>query len=388
MTDPIRPSGDSAATIEAHGLTKSYGKPAVRVLDGIDLQVGRGTVFALLGPNGAGKTTTVRILATLTEADSGTARVAGYDVVADRSAVRRSISLTGQFAAVDETQTGEENLRMMARLTGQSRAAARRRAAELLERFGLTAAARRPVRTYSGGMRRRLDLAAGLVGSPEPGVFFLDEPTTGLDPRSRQELWEAVRELAARGGLLSAGFGAATTATAVSEDMKGGIIDRFRSLDVGGTPVLAGHVAASTVRNLCSTALVFGVALLIGFRPAAAWSGWLVVGAVLVAYTVALSWISAAIGLLARTPEAASGSTFFMSFLPYPSSAFVPTGNMPDWLHGFADHQPVTPAIESLRGLLLGQEVGNTPWTALAWAAGMLAVAVGASGTLFRIRTR
>ncbi|MGW6651343.1 hypothetical protein AMK23_31520 [Streptomyces sp. CB02130] len=388
MTDPIRPSGDSAATIEAHGLTKSYGKPAVRVLDGIDLQVGRGTVFALLGPNGAGKTTTVRILATLTEADSGTARVAGYDVVADRSAVRRSISLTGQFAAVDETQTGEENLRMMARLTGQSRAAARRRAAELLERFGLTAAARRPVRTYSGGMRRRLDLAAGLVGSPEPGVFFLDEPTTGLDPRSRQELWEAVRELAARGGLLSAGFGAATTATAVSEDMKGGIIDRFRSLDVGGTPVLAGHVAASTVRNLCSTALVFGVALLIGFRPAAAWSGWLVVGAVLVAYTVALSWISAAIGLLARTPEAASGFTFFMSFLPYPSSAFVPTGNMPDWLHGFADHQPVTPAIESLRGLLLGQEVGNTPWTALAWAAGMLAVAVGASGTLFRIRTR
>ncbi|MET9771281.1 ATP-binding cassette domain-containing protein [Streptomyces sp. NPDC006415] len=199
MTDPIRPSGDSAPAIEAYGLTKSYGKPAVRVLDGIDLQVGRGTVFALLGPNGAGKTTAVRILATLTEADSGTARVAGYDVVADRGAVRRSISLTGQFAAVDETQTGEENLRMMARLTGLPRAAARRRAAELLERFDLTAAARRPVRTYSGGMRRRLDLAAGLVASPEPGVFFLDEPTTGLDPRSRQELWEIVRQLAARG---------------------------------------------------------------------------------------------------------------------------------------------------------------------------------------------
>ncbi|MFJ7413653.1 ABC transporter permease [Streptomyces sp. NPDC098077] len=188
--------------------------------------------------------------------------------------------------------------------------------------------------------------------------------------------------------LLSAGFGAATTATAVSEDMKGGIIDRFRSLDVGGTPVLAGHVAASTVRNLCATALVFGVALLIGFRPAASWSGWLVVGGVLVAYIVALSWISAAIGMLARTPEAASGFTFFMSFLPYPSSAFVPTENMPDWLHGFADHQPITPAIESLRGLLLGQDVGSTPWIALAWAAGMLAVAIGASGTLFRIRTR
>ncbi|RPK94537.1 ABC transporter permease [Streptomyces sp. ADI98-10] len=188
--------------------------------------------------------------------------------------------------------------------------------------------------------------------------------------------------------LLSAGFGAATTATAVSEDMKGGIIDRFRSLDVGGTPVLAGHVAASTVRNLLATALVFGVALLIGFRPAATWSGWLVVAVVLVAYIVALSWISAAIGLLARTPEAASGFTFFMSLLPYPSSAFVPTEKMPDWLHGFAGHQPITPAIESLRGLLLGQDVGDTPWIALAWAAGLLTVAIGASGTLFRIRTR
>ncbi|MGW8887269.1 ATP-binding cassette domain-containing protein [Streptomyces sp. NPDC055749] len=195
MSDTKAPPG----TIEAHGLTKSYGKPAVRVLDGIDLHVGRSTVFALLGPNGAGKTTAVRILATLTEADSGTARVAGYDIATERGQVRRAISLTGQFAAVDETQTGEENLRMMARLTGLSRADARRRADELLVRFGLTDAARRLARTYSGGMRRRLDLAAGLVGSPEPGVFFLDEPTTGLDPRSRQELWQVVRDLAERG---------------------------------------------------------------------------------------------------------------------------------------------------------------------------------------------
>ncbi|MEV1047997.1 ATP-binding cassette domain-containing protein [Streptomyces sp. NPDC049916] len=199
MTVPHHRGEDATAAIEVYGLTKSYGKPAVRVLDGIDLRIARGGVFSLLGPNGAGKTTTVRILATLTEADSGTARVAGYDVVSDRSAVRRSISLTGQFAAVDEVQTGEENLRMMARLTGASRSAARRRADELLERFDLTAAARRPAATYSGGMRRRLDLAAGLVGSPEPGVFFLDEPTTGLDPRSRQQLWEVVRDLAGRG---------------------------------------------------------------------------------------------------------------------------------------------------------------------------------------------
>ncbi|MET9590571.1 ATP-binding cassette domain-containing protein [Streptomyces sp. NPDC006516] len=187
--------------IEAHGLTKSYGKPGarVRVLDGVGLRVARAGIHALLGPNGAGKTTTVRILSTLTTPDSGSARIAGHDVVADRRRVRRVISLTGQFAAVDETLTGEENLRMMARLTGLSRPRARQRADELLTRFGLVDAARRLVRTYSGGMRRRLDLAAGLVGSPEPGVFFLDEPTTGLDPRSRRELWQVVRELAGRG---------------------------------------------------------------------------------------------------------------------------------------------------------------------------------------------
>ncbi|MYU35326.1 ABC transporter permease [Streptomyces sp. SID8358] len=187
--------------------------------------------------------------------------------------------------------------------------------------------------------------------------------------------------------LLCAGFGSATTAVAVSEDMKGGIIDRLRSLDVGGTPVLAGHVAASTVRNLVSTTLVFGVALLIGFRPAASLGGWIAALGVLLAYIVALSWISAAIGLLARTPEAAGGFTFFMSFLPYPSSAFVPVDSMPGWLHGFADHQPVTPAVEALRGLLLAQPVGNAPWVALAWAAGILTVAVGLSGVLFKVRT-
>ncbi|MFD4142586.1 ATP-binding cassette domain-containing protein [Streptomyces sp. NPDC058572] len=181
--------------IEAEGLRKTYGQ--VTVLDGIDLRVERGSVFSLLGPNGAGKTTTVRILSTLTTADAGRARVAGYDVAAERSRVRRAISLTGQFTAVDEKQTGEENLRMMARLTGLSRAHARRRAAELLERFGLGDAARRQAGTYSGGMRRRLDLAAGLVGEPE--VVFLDEPTSGLDPRSRQELWQVVRDLSTRG---------------------------------------------------------------------------------------------------------------------------------------------------------------------------------------------
>jgi ABC-2 type transport system ATP-binding protein len=160
--------------INASGLVKSYGD--VRVLDSLDLRVPRGSVFALLGPNGAGKTTTVRILATLSTPDAGQARVAGFDVARDRSRVRRSISLTGQFAALDEAQTGEENLRMMGALARLPRTVARRRTAELLEQFDLTAAGRRRVSTYSGGMRRRLDLAASLVG--RPSVIFLDEPST------------------------------------------------------------------------------------------------------------------------------------------------------------------------------------------------------------------
>ncbi|MFF3247678.1 ABC transporter permease [Streptomyces sp. NPDC002870] len=187
--------------------------------------------------------------------------------------------------------------------------------------------------------------------------------------------------------ILCAAFGASSTAVSVSEDMKGGIIDRFRSLDVGGTAILAGHVAASTVRNLFSTMLVLGVGLLIGFRPSATPLGWLAAAGILIAFLLAISWLSAAVGLLAKTPEAAAGFTFFMMFLPYPSSAFVPIHTMPSWLHGFADHQPVTPLIESLRGLLLDQPVGTAPWTALAWCGGILGVAVALSGIFFRIRT-
>jgi ABC-2 type transport system ATP-binding protein len=181
--------------IQADGLVKSYRD--VQVLNGVDLRVPAGTVFALLGPNGAGKTTTVRILATLSKADGGQARVAGFDVVRDRHEVRRRISLTGQFAALDQAQTGEENLRMMGRLAGLSRADARRRAAELLARFDLTAAGRRRAGSYSGGMRRRLDLAASLVG--RPSVIFLDEPSTGLDLPSRQTMWQVIAGLAGSG---------------------------------------------------------------------------------------------------------------------------------------------------------------------------------------------
>jgi ABC-2 type transport system ATP-binding protein len=181
--------------VHAAGLTKSYG--GVLVLDGVDLRVGRGTCVALLGPNGAGKTTMVRILSTLVRQDAGRATVAGFDVITDRRQVRRSISLTGQYAALDEYATGEENLATIGRLSGLSRSGARRRAADLLSQFDLGQAGRRRVSTYSGGMRRRHDLAAGLTAAPS--VVFLDEPTTGLDLQSRMTMWQVVSELRGSG---------------------------------------------------------------------------------------------------------------------------------------------------------------------------------------------
>ncbi|WP_203137402.1 ATP-binding cassette domain-containing protein [Microbacterium sp. JZ31] len=185
--------------IHVEGLTKSFGRGAARrrVLDGLDLRVAPGEVFALLGPNGAGKTTTIAILTTLLKPDAGRARIAGHDVARAPGAVQRRIALTGQAAAVDDVLTAAENLVMFGRLSGLGRVAARRRATELLERFDLTAAAQRRVATYSGGMRRRLDLALSFVVQPE--VLFLDEPTTGLDTRSRRELWDVIRSLADNG---------------------------------------------------------------------------------------------------------------------------------------------------------------------------------------------
>ena len=179
-------------TVNAKGIRQAFG--AKMVLDGVDLVVPAGEIVALLGQNGAGKTTLIRILATLLRPDAGTATVAGHDLLADPAGVRRSISLTGQYAAVDDMLTGEENLRMMARLRHLGPREARERAGRLLSEFDLDDARRRLVKTYSGGMRRRLDLAASLVARPE--LLFLDEPTTGLDPRSRDQLWAAVRDLA------------------------------------------------------------------------------------------------------------------------------------------------------------------------------------------------
>src|SRR5918998_602457 len=180
-----------ALAIEATGLAKSFG--AVRAVDGVDLSVRRGAVYGVLGPNGAGKTTTIRLLATLLRPDSGTARVLGHDIVDEADAVRGTVSLTGQLASVDEDLTGRENLILIGRLLGLSRAQAKARADELLDAFGLTEAEGRLVKNYSGGMRRRLDISASIVVTPQ--LMFLDEPTTGLDPRSRNQVWDIVRAL-------------------------------------------------------------------------------------------------------------------------------------------------------------------------------------------------
>ena len=188
-TIPSRPA------IRASTLRKSFGDQVV--LDGIDLEVPEGTIFALLGPNGAGKTTTVQILSTLIGADGGEVRVAGHDVARDPDSVRAAIGVTGQFSAVDNLLTGEEILILMADLRHLGRREGRRRAAELLKRFDLVEAAKKPAATYSGGMRRRLDLAMGLVGDPR--IVFLDEPTSGLDPRSRRTMWQIIRDLVAGG---------------------------------------------------------------------------------------------------------------------------------------------------------------------------------------------
>jgi ABC-2 type transport system ATP-binding protein len=216
--------------ITVRGVSKSFGRTPV--LTDLDLTVQRGSIFALLGPNGAGKTTLINILSTLVEPDTGTATVNGHDVVRQRDGVKRSISLTGQSAAVDEVLTGEENLRMMARLSGLGAAETRRRTNELLERFDLTASARKRVKTYSGGMRRRLDLAISLLTTPP--VLFLDEPTTGLDTRSRQELWTMIRELSTTGSTVFL-----TTQYLDEADV---LADRIAVLDSGrivasGTPV-------------------------------------------------------------------------------------------------------------------------------------------------------
>jgi ABC-2 type transport system permease protein len=187
--------------------------------------------------------------------------------------------------------------------------------------------------------------------------------------------------------LLCAAVGSAGTAVAVSQDMTRGIIDRFRSMDIGGGAVLSGHVAAGAVRNAVSTVLVFGVAFAIGFRPHAGPAAWLAVAGILLLFVLAICWLCAAIGLLASSPEAANGAMFLLMFVTYASSAFVPVRTMPSWMRGFAASQPATPVIETLRGLLLHTPAGTSPWRALAWCGGILVVSAAAAAALFRRRT-
>jgi ABC transporter DrrB family efflux protein len=595
--------------VHVEGLTKHFGDTVA--LAGLDLNVEEGTVFGLLGPNGAGKTTLVRVLATLLTPDGGTAEVFGHDVVARAPEVRELLGLTGQFAAVDEILTGRENLQMFGRLFGLSADEARRRGSELLERFELADAADRPARTYSGGMRRRLDLASSLLTRPR--MLFLDEPTTGLDPRSRIEIWQAVRELVAEGTTLllttqyleeadqlaqqiavidhgrviatgtgnelkdriggqilevqlasaqqrdqaasllagigcgepepgdrtdqltlpaprdgleliedaaaalrgagigvsdlglrrptlddvflqltgtptsengaaprapapadkpgtpagrhtpplaavtrqlqairslspktvradltdmgvvtarnlrhfvrqpellifstiqpvmfvllfnyvfggaiheslphgvsyidyllpgifvqSVAFRASMTAVGLSEDLKRGVIDRFRSMPMARSAVLIGRTTADLVRNTLIVLLMIGVGYAIGFRFQAGFLQALGSIAVVAGFGLALSWIFAFVALTVNGAEAAQSAGFVVIFpLVFASSVFVPVSSMPDWLQSFAKVSPVTLTANTARSFALDHGIPSSLGGTIAWIAGILIV--------------
>ncbi len=512
--------------IHVAGLEKSY--KDLHVLCGVDFDVEPGSIFALLGSNGAGKTTVVNILSTLLKADAGSAVVNGLDVTTQGSQVRASISLTGQFAAVDEILSGRENLVLVARLRHVEDPAAI--ADELLGRFGLADASARKVSTYSGGMRRRLDIAMSLIG--DPPVIFLDEPTTGLDPQARLEVWQAVRQLAKSGttvllttqdldeaeqladrdrdpsrrphhrerhprraqaaaaaregrvrgeatvprgrlprprdrkrprprirdraslegrrpamtthflgdtavltgrslkhitrsldtiitttimpiafmllfvfvfgGAIDAGpgryvdyllpgiliitiaSGVSYTAFRLFLDMKGGIFERFQSMPIARSAVLWAHVLTSLVAILVSLVVVVLVALLMGFRSDAGVSGWLAVTGILSLFTLALTWIAVIPGLSAKSADGAVVFSYPLIFLPFISSAFVPTETMPAAVRAFAENQPVTSIVDAIRNLFAGQPVGSDIWVALAWCVGVLVVAYVVAMRIYR----
>jgi ABC-2 type transport system ATP-binding protein len=228
--------------IETQGLTKRYGE--TRALDGLNLTVERGTVYGVLGPNGAGKTTTIRVLATLLKPTAGKARVLGLDVVERAAEVRQKVSLTGQYASVDEDLTGHENLVLISRLLGMSWRDARQRATELLEAFGLSEASGNQVRSFSGGMRRRIDIAASLVTRPE--LLFLDEPTTGLDPRSRNQVWDLVRQIAAEGTTVLLTTQYLEEADKLAERMA--VVDHGRVIAEGTSQELKASIGGSALR--------------------------------------------------------------------------------------------------------------------------------------------
>ncbi|MGA5700101.1 ATP-binding cassette domain-containing protein [Peterkaempfera bronchialis] len=228
--------------VDVRGIVKHYG--TTKALDGVDLQVRQGTVLGVLGPNGAGKTTLVRVLSTLVKPDAGSATVAGWDVLRQPRQLRRAIGLTGQYASVDEMLSGRENLYLIGRLLDLSRKDAKARAAELLERFSLTEAAGRAARTYSGGMRRRLDLAASMIGRPR--VLYLDEPTTGLDPRTRNEVWQEVQRMVAEGCTVLLTTQYMEEAEQLADELT--VIDRGRVIAAGGVTELKSRIGGQSLR--------------------------------------------------------------------------------------------------------------------------------------------
>ncbi|QAY73378.1 ATP-binding cassette domain-containing protein [Agromyces protaetiae] len=233
-------AGDWA--VEADGLVKTFGTN--RAVDGVDLRVATGTVYGVLGPNGAGKTTTINMLATLLRPDGGTGRIFGHDVVKEPQIVRQLIGVTGQFASVDETLSATENLVIFARLLGLSRAEAKAKSVDLLERFGLSEAAKRPLKNFSGGMRRRLDLAASLIA--QPPLIFLDEPTTGLDPRTRGQMWDTIRELVASGSTVLLTTQYLDEADQLADRIA--VIDRGRVVAEGTSDELKASVGTSSLQ--------------------------------------------------------------------------------------------------------------------------------------------
>ncbi|MCC4909377.1 ATP-binding cassette domain-containing protein [Microbacterium sp. cx-59] len=248
-------TSSSTLAVHAEGLVKTFG--AMRAVDGVDLIVPAGTVYGVLGPNGAGKTTTINMLATLLRPDGGSARIFGHDVVRDAQIVRQLIGVTGQFASVDETLSATENLVIFARLLGLSRSAARAKSDDLLERFGLTEAARRPLKKFSGGMRRRLDLAASLIA--QPPLIFLDEPTTGLDPRTRGQMWDTIRELVASGSTVLLTTQYLDEADQLADRIA--VIDRGRVVAEGTSDELKASVGKSSLHLRLADAGDSGLAL-------------------------------------------------------------------------------------------------------------------------------
>ncbi len=599
-----------ASMIEVQAVTKRFGSTVA--LDRVDLLAEEGKVLALLGPNGAGKTTLVRILATLLRPDSGSARVAGCDVVADAARLRAKIGLTGQFAAVDELLSGRENLELVGLFYGLGKAERRRQARDVLERFSLLDAADKLVKTYSGGMRRRLDVGASLIGRPR--VLFLDEPTTGLDPRTRNDVWRFVEELVADGTtvllttqymeeaerlaqrivvidvgrivaqgtaselkaqmggdvlearvahpgdleraaaligevtsgrphvdveerrvslptmgatpvLIAAGrrleeagvvledlgirhpslddvflsltgntpgptdgpaiddaataqpnvaskptspsprtgpgepdvrrpsaaavrdtggvakrnllrivrnprllvisalqpalllvlfryvlggaihipgrsyvdyivpavfieavmIGGIATAIGLADDLRSGIIDRFRSLPMARSAVLAGRTLADLARSVFSLALMVGLGLLVGFSFNAGIGSILAGLALVILFGYCFSWVYATIGLLTKDPETAQVAGILPFFiLVFASSAIVPVATMPGWLQPFANHQPVSITINAVRALLQGEPTHNWVWQSLVWSAGILFVFFTIAVRLYR----